>query len=315
MSRRALVLVTLITACGENEPAPPPVEQGAACERAFETDNEKREVYRYENAAQGVTVYMDREWVEQGSGRSAIYALRSFDVDHDGRCRTLEGSSPALEYESTHHNWADRAHATIDGVRYTLGLDYARLNPNATMEWRIWVKGENVSDNSTALAETELIITGAPVSCWWCESFLPVKINEMLLENTGGLTDEAGEAEPWIELWNRLGDDVELTGWQLELGGDASAPSTWTLPAALTLARGEVLVLWLDGEPSEGEKHAPFRMPPSGATLLLRNPRGESAGERAFDSPGPGQSLTLDLRTSRYSSAPPTPGARSERQQ
>ncbi|MCB0142959.1 MAG: hypothetical protein KDE50_23875, partial [Caldilineaceae bacterium] len=57
----------------------------------------------------------------------------------------------------------------------------------------------------------------------------PLVIEEVLVLNQGGLTDEDGDFSPWIDIVNRSAEPVDLTGWALT---DApEQPSKWLLPA------------------------------------------------------------------------------------
>lgn len=93
-----------------------------------------------------------------------------------------------------------------------------------------------------------------------------LRINEVQTMNTVTIADEAGDFDPWIELHNLGPGTVTLS--DLRLSPDAGSPLMWQLPD-IDLADGDFIVLWIDGETSEGELHAPFAMPSAGASLYL----------------------------------------------
>ncbi|MFN0087296.1 MAG: CotH kinase family protein [Blastocatellia bacterium] len=93
-----------------------------------------------------------------------------------------------------------------------------------------------------------------------------VRLNEVVAVNNGQHKDAAGDADPWIELHNLGPGPVALTGFHLT--DDPANPTKWALPAR-TLADGEFLVLWLDGETAEGDTHAGFRLQAGGGRLIL----------------------------------------------
>jgi uncharacterized protein (TIGR03437 family) len=95
-----------------------------------------------------------------------------------------------------------------------------------------------------------------------------VRLNELVAVNRGGYTDAAGDADPWVELHN-LGPGPVATN-TFYLTDDAANPTKWQLPAK-TLADGEFLVLWLDGETDEGDTHANFKPAAAGGKLFLFN--------------------------------------------
>lgn len=93
-----------------------------------------------------------------------------------------------------------------------------------------------------------------------------VRLNEIVAVNNGLHKDAAGDADPWIELHNLGPGPVTMTN--LFLTDDPANPTKWALPAR-TLADGEFLVLWLDGETTEGDTHANFRLQTAGGRLFL----------------------------------------------
>jgi len=95
---------------------------------------------------------------------------------------------------------------------------------------------------------------------------IDVRLNELVTVNNGAYKDEAGDADPWVEIHNLGPGPVTLTNFYLT--DDTANPTKWQVPAR-TLADGEFLVVWLDGETSEGDTHASFRAPATGGKLSL----------------------------------------------
>jgi uncharacterized protein (TIGR03437 family) len=93
-----------------------------------------------------------------------------------------------------------------------------------------------------------------------------VRLNEIVAANNGAYKDEAGDADPWVELHNLGPGPVTLNNFYLT--DDAANPAKWQLPAR-TLVDGEFLIIWLDGEPGEGDTHASFRPQAAGGKLHL----------------------------------------------
>ncbi len=93
-----------------------------------------------------------------------------------------------------------------------------------------------------------------------------VRLNEVVAVNNGGYKDAAGDADPWLELHNLGPGPVTTTGFYLT--DDQAMPTKWAMPTK-TLADGEFLVLWLDGEPAEGDTHASFNPATTGGKLYL----------------------------------------------
>lgn len=93
-----------------------------------------------------------------------------------------------------------------------------------------------------------------------------VRMNEIVAVNNGAFKDGAGDADPWVEVHNLGPGPVTLNNFYLT--DDQANPTKWQLPAK-TLADGEYLILWLDGETNEGDTHANFRPAAAGGKLFL----------------------------------------------
>ncbi len=148
------------------------------------------------------------------------------------------------------------------------------------------------------------------------DPFPEVWIHEVLPRNTSGITDNAGEREPWIELHNAGTVPADLAG--LWLTDDLAVPRKWPLPNPAPIAPGGFRLIWADGESSEHTPdawHAGFRLAfPRGNVALVRDQNGVpgvvdflnyevSAADVAYglmDAADPWQRVVL---------VPPTPGA------
>jgi len=99
-------------------------------------------------------------------------------------------------------------------------------------------------------------------------------LNELCASNSTLIADEFGEFDDWVEIVNACGTTRSTAGLYLsdDLEDD---PLRWALPAR-SLAPGEVLLLWLDDDPEQGELHAPFKLAREGEELaLVRDPDAE----------------------------------------
>ena len=141
----------------------------------------------------------------------------------------------------------------------------------------------------------------------------PVRINEIIAANVpGGLADEDGEFEDWVELLNTGTASVNVGGWSLT--DDASVPGKWILPAR-TIAPGGFLIVFLSEKnraPASGNLHANFKLKLSGGALRLYNGDATRLLVSAFD-PLPAQQpgLSYGVNSSGLTRflAIPTPGA------
>lgn len=93
-----------------------------------------------------------------------------------------------------------------------------------------------------------------------------VEVNEILASNDAAVTDEAGDPEDFLELYNGGDERIDLSGWGI---ADDPASEAWRFPEGAALEPGAFLVLWCDQEPEEGALHADFKLSGDGETVVL----------------------------------------------
>lgn len=116
---------------------------------------------------------------------------------------------------------------------------------------------------------------------------LKIKINEVVLENPGTLSDERGEHPPWVELFNPTEDHVDLSG--VPLSDDLGLAKKWAFPesSASIIAPHGYLVVYCDGDPRGlGGLHASFRLVPGSLTIILNKGADIFFGDGGSLSPG-----------------------------
>lgn len=116
-------------------------------------------------------------------------------------------------------------------------------------------------------------------------AFPPVWLNEVVPAPSAPVVDNAGDADPFVELFNPTSTVADVSG--LWLGDSLATPQRWQFPAdTLVPARGS-LVVWLDNEPSEsvpGQPHATFRLPASKGSVVLSRLQGNPGAVAVLDS-------------------------------
>ncbi|NUN68084.1 MAG: CotH kinase family protein [Bacteroidetes bacterium] len=93
-----------------------------------------------------------------------------------------------------------------------------------------------------------------------------VVINEFAADNDS-LTDPAGEAEDWIELYNTASRTIDLGG--MFLSDDYLTPAKWKFPAGTTIPANGYLVVWADEDSGQAGVHAKFKLSKSGERIVL----------------------------------------------
>lgn len=94
----------------------------------------------------------------------------------------------------------------------------------------------------------------------------PLLINEFMASNSSSMMDEYGEYDDWVEIYNPTSARVWMGS--LFLSDDMGAPGKYKFPFAY-LNPKEFFLVWLDGQPEQGEQHAPFRISADGEKLRL----------------------------------------------
>ena len=86
-------------------------------------------------------------------------------------------------------------------------------------------------------------------------AFPAIWLNELQAKNTSGTQDNAGDFDPWVELYNAGDSAFSLDGYYLT--DDYSNPTNWAFPTGTTVPAGGYLVVWCDGESDESEAGIP----------------------------------------------------------
>ncbi len=98
-----------------------------------------------------------------------------------------------------------------------------------------------------------------------------VYINEVMASNNAGLTDELGEYEDWIELYNGGEQAADLAG--LFLADTLPAISPWRFPEdqpeTTTIEPNGYLVIFADNDSPQGLLHTNFKLSKSGEEVAL----------------------------------------------
>jgi len=138
-------------------------------------------------------------------------------------------------------------------------------------------------------------------------------INEFIASNDTGATDEAGDNDDWLEIFNAGETAVDLGG--MYLTKDLTIPLMWMVPtddsAATTVAAGGYLIIWCDDQVDQGTLHANFKLSRGGSDIGIFTANGAPVNSLTY----PEQ--TTDISQARVPDgsdtwdylATPTPGA------
>jgi len=101
-------------------------------------------------------------------------------------------------------------------------------------------------------------------------------INEFLASNGTTNTDEFGDADDWIEIYNPTGSSVNIGGYYIT--DDLTELDQWRIPTTnpgqTTIPAGGYLLLWADKESDQGVRHVDIKLGSGGEDIALVRPDG-----------------------------------------
>ena len=123
----------------------------------------------------------------------------------------------------------------------------------------------------SASAARVLATPGAPNAvATTLPTFPSLWLNEVQPENINGITDNQGQRDPWLELYNAGATPIALDG--LYLADNYTNLTQWGFPAGAVINAGEFKVVFADGQPEQttaSEWHTSFRLTPGAGSLAL----------------------------------------------
>ncbi|MFO7896959.1 MAG: lamin tail domain-containing protein [Candidatus Cloacimonadales bacterium] len=136
----------------------------------------------------------------------------------------------------------------IDSLTYgeqTADISYGRL-PDGSDNWEYF--GEGYDSNYTP---------GSPNGGGGTTPDLTLCINEFLASNDFNITDEHGDHDDWIEIYNYGTEAIDIGGMYMtdDLTDPTNSLIPDTNPELTTIDPGGYLILWADKEPEQGVLH------------------------------------------------------------
>lgn len=133
-------------------------------------------------------------------------------------------------------------------------------------------------------------------------------INEFMASNDEIISDEHGDFDDWIEVYNA--DDETVWLGDKFLTDNLSKPDKWQMPDAY-MEPGAFQIFWADDEPEQGPFHTSFKLSADGEDIGIFDAGENSIDEYVF---GP---QTTDISEGRFHNGSdnwvffeqPTPGA------
>lgn len=93
-----------------------------------------------------------------------------------------------------------------------------------------------------------------------------IVINEFMASNENAFPDEYVEYNDWIEIYNPTNQVIPI--YKYFLSDDPSFPNKWKMPNTI-LSPNKYMIIWADGNPSQGDRHANFKLKKGGEFIGL----------------------------------------------
>ncbi|MEJ6582680.1 MAG: CotH kinase family protein, partial [Crocinitomicaceae bacterium] len=119
-----------------------------------------------------------------------------------------------------------------------------------------------------------------------------VVINEFMASNATMVTDQNGDFDDWIEIYNKGNQTIDISGYHLS--DNADTLDIFTFPASTTIPANSYIVVWADKDLSQSGFHADFKLGSSGESIYLSDGSMTILDEVTFSS------QTTDLSYGRY---------------
>lgn len=164
------------------------------------------------------------------------------------------------------NNFAQSFPALTTNTVYTLSFWYLPGTAGTNFSFRI-----NTGFTGAIDPRSTPFTPGAPNSgIATLPAYPALWLSEVQPENGTGPTDNAGDNDPWIEIYN--GGDTALSLDGFHLANNYSSLTQWAFPAGTSIGAGEFLLVWADNEPAETTAaawHTNFRLAPTNGSVAL----------------------------------------------
>ena len=98
-------------------------------------------------------------------------------------------------------------------------------------------------------------------------------INEYSASNTANYSDNYGNFEDWIELYNTSDSSIQLSG--MFITNDVNNPTKHQIGVSkdywTTIKPKDYILFWMDSDPEQGKRHVSFSLNKKGGYIALYN--------------------------------------------
>lgn len=98
-------------------------------------------------------------------------------------------------------------------------------------------------------------------------------INELMPKNSRFGSDQNGQFDDWIELYNLSSQDIDLSGFYLT--DSKKEPTKWKFPAGTTIVKNGYLIVWADADTLQAGLHTNYKLSADGENVVFLSPNKE----------------------------------------
>ncbi|MDO4572335.1 MAG: lamin tail domain-containing protein, partial [Clostridia bacterium] len=133
-----------------------------------------------------------------------------------------------------------------------------------------------------------------------------VELSEVMTSNKGAVPDTNGDFPDWVEIHNRTGSAVDISGYGLS--DDLLSAAKWTFPDNTVIEAGGFVIVYCSGNADAGRMHTAFKLSAS-EEVILTTVNGTVIASVALRAVASGSSLGRDPNdTSIWREMRPSPG-------
>lgn len=97
-----------------------------------------------------------------------------------------------------------------------------------------------------------------------------IVINEILPKNSQNGSDEDGDFDDWIELYNTANEEIDISGYYLT--DSKKNPAKWKFPEGTTIGAKGYLIVWADEDSTHvSGLHTNYKLSADGENVVLLN--------------------------------------------
>lgn len=116
---------------------------------------------------------------------------------------------------------------------------------------------------------------------------MEIVINELMPVNSTVISDQNGEFDDWIELYNVTSSQIDISGYYLS--DNSSNRTKWRLPDGTTISGKGYLIIWADKDTTQVGLHANFKLSSLGEEVIISDRDGYILDGVVY----PGQTMEL----------------------